>query len=59
VNEQERKVWNEAIDSVLELLRIHPPHRIGEAAFMRRLVNLKEKPNATRAIKESKFLRPN
>jgi hypothetical protein len=59
VNEQERKAWNEAIDSVLELLRIHPPHRIGEAAFMRRLVNLKEKPNATRAIKESKFLRPN
>ncbi len=59
MNEQERKAWNEAIDSVLELLRIHPPHRIGEAAFMRRLVNLKEKPNATRAIKESKFLRPN
>lgn len=37
------KIWNDAIDSVLELLRIHPPHRIGEAAFMRRLVALKQK----------------
>lgn len=59
MNEQERKAWNEAIDSVLELLRIHPPHRIGEAAFIRRLVNLKEKSNAARSNKESKFLRTN
>jgi hypothetical protein len=59
VNEQERKAWNEAIDSVLELLRIHPPHRIGEAAFMRRLIKLKEKSNAASAAKESKFLRAN
>jgi hypothetical protein len=43
MTEQERKVWNDAIAAVLELLRIHPPHRIGEAAFMRRLVALKEK----------------
>jgi hypothetical protein len=43
MTEQERKIWNEAIAAVLELLRIHPPHRIGEAAFMRRLVALKEK----------------
>ncbi len=40
--EQERRVWNDAIDAVLELLRIHPPHRIGEAEFMRRLVKLKQ-----------------
>jgi hypothetical protein len=45
MTEQERKVWNDAIAAVLELLRIHPPHRIGEAAFMRRLVALKEKGN--------------
>ena len=43
MTEQERKAWNDAIDAVLELLRIHPPSRIGEAAFMRRLLNLKEK----------------
>lgn len=42
-DQDEKRVWNEAIDSVLELLRIHPPHRIGEAAFMRRLVSLKQK----------------
>jgi len=44
MTEQERKAWNDAIAAVLELLRIHPPSRIGEAAFMRRLINLKEKP---------------
>lgn len=44
MTEQERKVWNDAIDVVLELLRMHPPSRIGEAAFMRRLINLKETP---------------
>lgn len=38
-----KQIWNDAIDEVLELLRIHPPHRIGEAAFMRRLVLLKHK----------------
>lgn len=43
MTEQEKKVWNDAIDAVLELLRIHPPSRIGEAAFMRRLILLKEK----------------
>lgn len=43
MTEQERKSWNDAIDAVLELLRIHPPSRIGEAAFMRRLISLKEK----------------
>lgn len=42
-DQDEKRVWNEAIDSVLELLRIHPPHRIGEAAFMRRLMLLKQK----------------
>lgn len=42
-SEEERKIFNDAIDAVLELLRIHPPHRIGEAAFMRRLVSLKQK----------------
>lgn len=41
--EAERRSWNDAIDAVLELLRIHPPHRIGEAAFIRRLVSLKVK----------------
>ena len=42
MNEQdEKQVWNDAVDAVLELLRIHPPHRIGEAAFMRRVVDLK------------------
>lgn len=42
--EEQRKVWNEAIDAVLELLRTRPPHRMGEAEFMRRLVNMKQKP---------------
>lgn len=42
MSEAERKIWNDAIDAVLELLRIHAPHRIGEAAFMRRLVALKQ-----------------
>lgn len=41
MNEVERKVWNDAIDAVLELLRMHPPHRMGEAEFMRRLLALK------------------
>lgn len=41
--QEEKRVWNDAIDAVLELLKIHPPHRIGEAAFMRRLVQLKQK----------------
>ena len=42
---QEVQIWNDAIDEVLELLRIHPPHRIGEAAFMTRLLNIKRKKN--------------
>jgi hypothetical protein len=41
--EIERLAWNDAIDTVLEMLRIHPPSRVGEAAFMRRLINLKRK----------------
>lgn len=44
MSEEERKVWNDAIDSVLELLRTRPPHRMGEAEFMRRLIALKQKP---------------
>ena len=44
MSEKERQAWNEAINAVLELLRIHPIHRIGEAAFMRRLIALKIKP---------------
>ena len=44
MTEQEKQAWNEAINAVLELLRIHPMHRIGEAAFMRRLIALKIKP---------------
>lgn len=43
MTEKERQAWNEAINAVLELLRIHPMHRIGEAAFMRRLIALKIK----------------
>ncbi|MEY4720044.1 MAG: hypothetical protein RL563_2662 [Pseudomonadota bacterium] len=43
LTEQEKQTWNDAIDAVLELLRIHPPSRIGEAAFMRRLFNLKQR----------------
>lgn len=39
--EEERKSWNDAIDAVLELLRTRPPHRMGEAEFMRRLVAMK------------------
>ena len=41
--QEEKRVWNEAIDTVLELLRTRPPHRMGEAEFMRRLINLKQK----------------
>lgn len=48
MNEEEKRIWNDAIDTVLELLRIHPPHRIGEADFMRRLVKLKQPPKKER-----------
>lgn len=48
MNEEEKRIWNDAIDTVLELLRIHPPHRIGEADFMRRLVKLKQTPKKER-----------
>lgn len=41
MSEEEKKAWNDAIDAVLELLRTRPPHRMGEAEFMRRLVALK------------------
>ena len=47
MTEKEMRLWNDAIDEVMELLRIHPPSRIGEAAFMRRLVNLRAKKNQT------------
>ena len=40
---EEKKAWNDAIDSVLELMRISPPHRVGEAMFITRLKNLKER----------------
>lgn len=43
MTEKEKQIWNEAISAVLELLRIHHMHRIGEAAFMRRLIDLKIK----------------
>lgn len=46
MTEKERQAWNDAINAVLELLRIHPMHRIGEAAFMRRLIALKIKAEA-------------
>jgi hypothetical protein len=45
MTEEERKIWNDAIDAVLELLRTRPPHRMGEAEFMRRLVALKKTSN--------------
>lgn len=44
--EDEKRIWRDALDAVLELLRMHPPSRIGEAAFMRRLINLKGQYNA-------------
>lgn len=43
MSEEEKKAWNDAIDAALELLRIHPPHRMGQAEFMRRLIALKVK----------------
>lgn len=45
LTEKECKAWNDAIDEVMELLRIHPPSRIGEAAFLRRLSNLRKRKN--------------
>lgn len=39
---EEKQVWNDAIDAVLELLRTRPPHRMGEAEFMRRLIAMKK-----------------
>ena len=56
IEQDAKRVWNDAIDSVLELLRIHPPHRIGEAAFMRRLMLLKQnfgRKNESSTIKRS------
>lgn len=49
MNEKEKKeyaqmkqdMWNAAIDAVIAEFRIAPPSRIGEGAFMRRLVNMK------------------
>ena len=34
-------MWNAAIDAVIAELRIAPPSRIGEAAFLRRVVSMK------------------
>lgn len=42
-DQEEKRVWNDALDAVMELLRMHPPSRIGEAAFMRRLIALKNR----------------
>lgn len=42
MTEEERQAFCDAIDTVLEMMRIHPPHRIGEAAFQRRLFLLKQ-----------------
>lgn len=53
-DKDEKRIWNDAIDAVLELLRIHPPSRIGEAAFMRRLINLKGQHNASPRNKREK-----
>lgn len=41
MSETEKAIRNDVIDEVLELWRIHPPSRIGEASFMRRLIQLK------------------
>jgi len=49
MNEKEKKevtqmkhdMWNAAIDAVIAEMRIAPPSRIGEAAFLRRLVAMK------------------
>lgn len=40
--QEEKRVWNDAIDAVLELLRTRPPHRMGEAEFFRRLIAMKK-----------------
>lgn len=40
--QEERQIWNEAIDAVLELLRTRPPHRMGEAEFFKRLIAMKK-----------------
>lgn len=42
-DQEEKRVWTDALDAVMELLRMHPPSRIGEAAFMRRLIALKNR----------------
>lgn len=49
MNDKEKKqyeqmkvdMWNAAIDAVLAELRIAPPSRIGEAAFTRRVIGMK------------------
>jgi hypothetical protein len=43
IDDIQNQARSDAIDDVIELMRINPPHRIGEAAFMRRLVGLKVK----------------
>jgi hypothetical protein len=39
--QMKQDMWNAAIDAVIAELRIAPPSRIGEAAFLRRIVNMK------------------
>ena len=52
--QDEKRIWNDAIDTVLELMRIHPPHRIGEADFIRRLIKLKGSKNERAADKSKR-----
>lgn len=40
-DQMKQDMWNAAIDAVLAEFRIAPPSRIGEAAFLRRVVNMK------------------
>ena len=42
LQQQKKEMWNAAIDAVLAELRLAPPSRIGEAAFIRRVTLLKE-----------------
>lgn len=43
---QARIVWEQAITAVLELMQTHPPSKVGEAAFTRKLIYLKGKYDA-------------
>lgn len=41
MNERDRAIWEQAIDAVLELMSTHPPSKVGEAVFTRKLIYLK------------------